>query len=197
MSEYSPVEQNILLKTARETLLRVAAGQALSDIDLAQLSPALIAERACFVTLRQHHNGELRGCTGTLLARYPLIQEVVASTQQSALHDPRFMPVQAAEVPHLHIEISILTPMQALAYTSPDDLISRLRPEIDGVTLVYGEHRATFLPQVWERIPDPTLFLSMLTQKMGLVPDAWRKLPLTVYTYQSIIIEEARNFIPL
>jgi AmmeMemoRadiSam system protein A len=187
---YTPEEQAILLTLARQTLEAITSGQDAPAVDLAQLPPALAEERACFVTMRRREDGSLRGCTGTLVARRPLAQEVVYMTTQTAFHDPRFVPVMAAEVPGLHLEISVLTPPQPLDFDSPDDLLNRLRPGVDGVTLKLDARRATFLPQVWDSYPDPEIFLSLLAQKMGQAPDAWRHPRLEVETYQAVIIEE-------
>ncbi len=193
MSAYTKSEQEQLLHIARETLVAITHQKPPPNIDLVQLSPALRAERACFVTLRHRYTDALRGCTGTLVARSPLAQEVVITTRQTAFNDHRFAPVQAAEVPDLHIEISVLTPMEPLDYSDANDLVRKLRPGIDGVTLEYGQRRATFLPQVWERVTEPTTFLNMLSNKMGLEASAWRQVKMRVSTYQSIIIEEPRN----
>jgi len=187
---YTPQEKHLLLSLARETLQRVTNGQQPPTIDLAALPPALAEERACFVTLRRRGNGMLRGCTGTLVARHPLAEEVVNMTIQTAFYDPRFPPVQAYEVPELQIEISVLTPPQPLHFRDPDELVRKLRPGVDGVTLRLGHRRATFLPQVWESYPDPQVFLSLLSQKMGAAPDAWRDPRLQVETYQAIVFEE-------
>ncbi|MEW6578554.1 MAG: AmmeMemoRadiSam system protein A [Chloroflexota bacterium] len=187
---YTREEQRLLLALARETLTRIVAGEDPPDIDLDALPPALAEDRACFVTLRQREGGALRGCTGTLVARRPLAEEVVAMTVQTAFYDPRFAPVQAHEVPGLHLEISVLTSSQPLDFADPDDLLRKLRPGVDGVTLRLDRRRATFLPQVWDSYPDPRLFLMLLAQKMGADPDAWRDPRLQVETYQAIIIEE-------
>ncbi|MEL7675229.1 MAG: AmmeMemoRadiSam system protein A, partial [Chloroflexota bacterium] len=130
------------------------------------------------------------GCTGTLVARRPLAEEVVITAGQTALHDPRFAPVAYLELPGLHVEISVLTPPQPLAFDGPDDLLSKLRPNVDGVTLHLDGRRATFLPQVWESAPEPDLFLALLSQKMGYAPEAWRSPDLQVETYQAVVIEE-------
>lgn len=188
---YTREEQRLLLGLARDTLARITAGEEPPDVDLDAVSPTLVADRACFVTLRQRESGALRGCTGTLVARRPLAEEVVAMTVQTALHDPRFAPVQAHEVPYLHLEISVLTPSQALEFTDPESLLRKLRPGVDGVTLRLERHRATFLPQVWQSYPDPRLFLTLLAQKMGAGPDAWRDPAIQVETYQTILIEES------
>ena len=84
----------------------------------------------------------------------------------------------------------MLTPTQPLVYDTPDDLVRRLRPQVDGVVLLNGLNRATFLPQVWHTVPDPEQFLSMLCQKLGTRPDAWRHEHLEVETYQ---VEEFRE----
>lgn len=190
IAAYTAEEERLLLDLARQTLRRVASGQRPLAPDLAAFSPALCEPRACFVTLRTCGEGLLRGCTGTLLARRPLAEEVVAMTVQTALHDPRFRPVTAWEVDGLHIEISVLTPPQPLDFAGPDDLLARLRPGVDGVTLYLDQRRATFLPSVWESHGEPEDFLSLLAQKMGLPANAWRRPGLEVETYQAIVIEE-------
>lgn len=187
---YTPEEEHILLALARDTLRAVTRGHPPPPLDQDALPPALLEPRACFVTLRRRSDGALRGCTGTLVARRPLALEVVEMTQQTALNDPRFMPVTAPEVPGLHVEISVLSPPQPLQFDDPDDLLHKLHPGIDGVTLMLDDRRATFLPQVWESYPDPRLFLSLLSEKMGRSPDAWRDPQLQVETYQATVIEE-------
>lgn len=188
---FTPDEKSHLLTLARKTLVAVTAGKPRLRPDLAALPPHLSEVRACFVTLRNtRHENDLRGCTGTVIARRPLAEEVSLSTEQTALHDPRFQPVTSDELPDLSIEISVLTPPQPLPYDSPDDLLRLLRPGVDGVLLQHGYHRATFLPQVWENVRDTPHFLSMLSRKMGLAADAWRTLPMTVHIYQSNSFEE-------
>ncbi len=191
LDAYTREEERWLLGLARDTLARITAGEEPPDVDLDAVSPALAEERACFVTLRRRDDGTLRGCTGTLVARRPLAEEVVAMTVQTALHDPRFASVQAHEVPGLHLEISVLTPSQTLEFADPEDLLRKLRPGVDGVTLRLDRRRATFLPQVWQSYPDPRLFLTLLAQKMGVGPDAWRDPAIQVETYQTIVIEES------
>lgn len=188
---YSPEAQTTLLNIARQTLLAITSGRHVPPVDLACLPPELGEERACFVTLRMRSDGLLRGCTGTLVARRPLAVEVAEMTIQTAFYDPRFHPVQAYEVPDIHIEISILTPPQPVEFSDPDDLLNKLRPGIDGVTLMLDYHRATFLPQVWESYPDPRIFLSLLSEKMGCKADAWRDPHLRVERYEAIIVEES------
>lgn len=149
------------------------------------LPPALQAQGACFVTLLRREDGRLRGCTGTLLPRQALAAEVVYSTVNTALNDPRFEPVRTAEVAGLQIEISILSDPQPLKYKNAAELLKKLRPHVDGVTLSLGAARGTFLPQVWERYPNPDHFLSALCHKMSFPPEAWQTERFKVETYQA------------
>ncbi len=188
--DYTPEERTLLLGLARQTLEAITHRQPPPAGDLEALPPALVAPRACFVTMRLHSDGSLRGCTGTLVARRALANEVIEMTIQTALNDPRFHPVRADEVEDIHLEISVLTPSEPLTFADPTDLLHKLRPGIDGVTLKLDHRRATFLPQVWESYPDPRVFLSLLCQKMGHAGDAWRNPHLQVETYQAVVIEE-------
>jgi AmmeMemoRadiSam system protein A len=181
-------EKQFLLRLARESIEAAVRGHAPPPVDPVRLTPALLRTGTCFVTLTEH--GELRGCIGGLLAQAPLYEDVREHAAQAALRDYRFPPVMPDEVPHLEIEISVLTEPQSLKYDSPDDLLHRLRPLVDGVILSHGHRRATFLPQVWERVPDPELFLSMLCEKMGAPPDTWRHTQLDVQTYQVEMFSE-------
>ena len=182
ISNLTDEERALLLHLAREAVSAAAAGRPLPKPDLSQLPASLTAAGACFVTLERGH--ELRGCTGTLLARAPLAEEVVRTAAQTALYDPRFNPVRPEEVGKLTIEISVLTPPTRLDMKDPTRLPTMIRPGIDGVTLMRGRYRATFLPQVWEKIPDPIRFLDMLTQKMGLPSRAWAQKGMEAEIYQ-------------
>ncbi len=175
-------ERRILLNLARQSLEQAVRGQRPKPLDLATLPERLRQPAATFVTLTRQ--GALRGCIGGLQAEMPLADDVREHAVAAALDDYRFPPVQPEELPQIEIEVSILTDPQPLPYTSPQDLIARLRPGIDGVILVSGFHRATFLPQVWEKIPDPEQFLSMLCEKASLPADAWRHGGVEVFTYQ-------------
>jgi AmmeMemoRadiSam system protein A len=157
--------------------------------DLQTVPPVLREPRACFVTLHTRR-GDLRGCTGTLVARQPLAHEVSQIAVQTAFYDPRFPPVQAHELSGLVIEVSILTPPVELRFERPEQIPRLLRPHVDGVVLTVGARRATFLPQVWERAPDPQEFLDLLCYKMGAPPGSWRHGDVHVDIYQTIIVEE-------
>lgn len=176
-------EKQELLKLARRALENAAAGKPLPSIDLFKVSERLQEPGASFVTLTIH-DGQLRGCIGALEAYQPLVLDVVEHTAAAALDDPRFYPVRPAEVPQIKIEISRLTSPQPLDYEDAQDLLSKIRPHVDGLILRDGLHRATYLPQVWEKIPSKPEFLDSLCLKMGAPADSWRRKKLTVLTYQ-------------
>lgn len=177
-----------LIRVARQALEDGVFGRPLTGLDLDSLPERLRRDGACFVTL--YCGGVLRGCVGTLDPRQPLAVEVQVQTLAAALQDYRFPRVQAEELPGLKIAISVITKPKKLAYRCPEELITGLRPGMDGVVLREGMQRATFLPQVWEKIPDPVLFLSKLCQKMGAAENLWRTKILEVLTYQ---VEEIRE----
>jgi AmmeMemoRadiSam system protein A len=137
----------------------------------ADYSPALRARRAAFVTL--HESGALRGCIGHLEAVAALVRDVADNAFAAAFRDPRFPPVTADEVGLLHIEISVLTPAEPLRFESEADLLTQLVPGRDGLILVDGPFRGTFLPSVWDSLPEPRKFLQHLKRKAGLPADHW------------------------
>jgi len=181
-------EKSTLLVLARQALERGVRGQRQLEIDLDTLTHALRDIGASFVTLTSR--GQLRGCIGTLEARQSLAEDVCEHAVAAALEDYRFSPVSERELPDIEIEISRLTDPQPLAYASPAELAARLRPGVDGVVLRDRFRRATFLPQVWQQLPEPERFLDHLCQKMGAPRDYWRNNPLTVEIYQ---VEEFRE----
>ncbi len=175
-------EQEILSKIAREALEKSVRGEKLPEVKLEKLPPSLQADGASFVTLTK--NDRLRGCIGTLQAYQPLAEDVQEHAVAAALQDFRFPNVQTAELPQIDIEVSVLSPRQPLHYDGADDLVRKIRPGVDGVVLQDGLRKATFLPQVWEKLPKPEDFLSQLCLKMGTPGDLWRDKPLQVFTYQ-------------
>jgi uncharacterized protein len=175
-------EKQILLGLARQALIEAVNNRHLGRLDLSNLPPRLQKLGATFVTLTWR--GALRGCIGALEAYLPLAEDVREHTRAAALEDYRFPPVQPADIGEIAIEISRLTIAQPLDYEGPVDLLDKLRPGIDGVILSDGYHRATFLPQVWEKLPDKVAFLEHLCQKMGAPADAWRRKKLQVALYQ-------------
>ncbi|MFC1921896.1 AmmeMemoRadiSam system protein A [Chloroflexota bacterium] len=175
-------ERNTLLELARGALEEGVRGQPLSPMDLNTLSSRLIEPGATFVTLTINH--ELRGCIGALEATLALAEDVRVHAVGAALDDYRFPAVREEELSIIKIEISRLTPPKLLNFDNPGKLIEQIRPGVDGVVLQQGDRRATFLPQVWEKVPEVEVFLSMLCRKMGVPSDHWRSTKLQVFTYQ-------------
>lgn len=136
---------------------------------------------AAFVTL--HLDGELRGCIGSIEAHRPLGEDVARNARAAAYRDPRFPPVSPGEIPRLQVEVSVLSPREPLPAASERDALAQMRPGIDGICLDYGEMRSTFLPQVWESLPEPVEFLGELKRKAGLPRTFWHPdLRLSRYT---------------
>ena len=134
-------------------------------------APWLQQNGACFVTLTQQ--GQLRGCIGSLEARRSLLADVKANALAAALQDPRFAPLRLTELARTRVEVSLLSPMQAMQFDGQADALAQLRPGIDGVVFQFGQRRSTFLPQVWEQLPSVTEFMAHLKLKAGLPADFW------------------------
>ncbi|HLO30758.1 MAG TPA: AmmeMemoRadiSam system protein A [Anaerolineales bacterium] len=176
-------EQKVLLRLAREALECGVKEKKLPLLDQSTLTLSLREQGASFVTLTIR--GQLRGCIGALEPSQPLAEDVREHAVAAALKDPRFPPVREEELDRIQIEVSRLTHPVPLEYESTNDLLSKLCPHVDGVILREGPYRrATFLPQVWEKIPEPAEFLSNLCYKMGVEPELWRRKHLDVLTYQ-------------
>jgi AmmeMemoRadiSam system protein A len=166
----SAAERAALGAVARAALVAAVAGRGAALPDLAPW-PRLREPGASFVTL--HRDGELRGCIGSIEPRRPLADDVAANARAAAREDDRFAPVAAAELAELAVELSVLTPLEPLAAGSRAELLALLRPGVDGLVLADGDARATFLPAVWEQLPEPSDFLAHLERKAGLTPGAW------------------------
>jgi AmmeMemoRadiSam system protein A len=180
---YAAPERKLLLDLARRTLTCVVTNSDLSgfEVNARGLPPQLSETKACFVTLTE--NGELRGCIGHIVPQEPLYQAVEDNARNAATRDPRFVPVQPGEAGKIKIEISVLTEPKPLLFTSPEDLLAKLQPGKDGVVLKLDGHSATFLPQVWEQLPDKVEFLNHLSEKAGCAPGDWRKPGTSVLIY--------------
>jgi MEMO1 family protein len=153
-------------------IARAAISRTLGHVlTAAEHAPWLQQVGASFVTLTQ--NGQLRGCIGSLEARRPLLADIKANAIAAALRDPRFAPLTATELTQTEIEVSVLSPMQAMRFDSEAQALAQLRPGIDGVLFEYQQYRSTFLPQVWEQLPSPPQFMAHLKHKAGLGADFW------------------------
>ena len=154
------------------TLARSAIAEQLGLGPLEVVSHASLEQpSATFVTLRQA--GQLRGCVGSLHRLRTLRDDVRANAVAAAFHDPRFGPLDASELPQTSLEVSLLSVDERIEVDTEAELLESLRPGLDGVTLEFGRHRATLLPQVWQQLPGPRDFLAALKSKAGLPEDFW------------------------
>jgi AmmeMemoRadiSam system protein A len=169
--EFTPAEQEMLLQLARESIIHGLIVERPLHIDFNNYPSHLQEELACFVTLNR--NGNLRGCIGHLDATQPLVKDVVENAFSAAFRDPRFPELTEAEMMGLEIDISILSPSKPIEFASERDLLTQLRPGMDGLILKHGVHQGTFLPSVWESLPDAESFLSHLKRKAGLDTNFW------------------------
>jgi len=179
-------------------LLRLARGSIGAALGL-NAEPAmpdalwLRIERASFVTLKK--DGDLRGCIGSLEAQRPLGEDVAANARAAAFRDPRFPPLTRDEFDAVDVEVSLLSTPRRVLFEDHQDLIRQLRPGEDGIILEFGEgpasRRATFLPQVWETLPDPEQFLAHLKQKAGIAADV-RTTGCSVMRYGALKWSEAQ-----
>lgn len=175
-------EGDLLLEIAHRAIDAAVCKEVQPVLDCQVYPEALRSIGASFVTV--YVDGELRGCLGSLEAHQPLAEDVAAHAIAAVQLDPRFSPVCPSELERIALDISCLTPAVPLVTASAEELLSSLRPGIDGVLLeVYGR-RGTFLPQVWHTLPDPDVFLNRLCKKMHLPADAWRSSQARISTYQ-------------
>ena len=140
-------------------------------VNLEDYEPELQEQGACFVTLQI--NNQLRGCIGSLEAYRPLIEDVADNAFAAAFRDPRFPELSDSEYDQLHYHISVLDKPAPMSFSSEQDLIQQIRPGIDGLVLHDKHNRGTFLPSVWESLPDTESFLQHLKIKAGLSPGYW------------------------
>ena len=182
-------QRQYLLRLARETLTRVVTERTLPKPDESAVPESLKKPVGCFVTLKR--KGKLRGCIGYIFPKEPLYKAVIEMACAAALRDRRFQPVAAAELGEITIELSVLTVPQPLKFALPADLLERLRPGVDGVVFQLGRQQATYLPQVWQELPDKEEFLSKLSRKAGLPAGAWKAPGVTILTYQAAVFGES------
>jgi len=190
IERYSKSEQRLLLDLARDAVACGVQGLEPERPVGVSVPAALEKQRACFVTLKI--NGHLRGCIGNLEANCSLADAVLNNSYLAAFRDQRFDPVSAAELDQLEYEISVLTPLVPLPVSSESDLLTKIRPFVDGLVFEAEGRRATFLPSVWDQLRQPKQFLRQLRLKAGLAPDYWSD-AVQCWTYQAIKIGEAAS----
>jgi AmmeMemoRadiSam system protein A len=187
-SSYTSTEQETLLQVAHDGIRHGLNRGSPAPVDSADYSNSLRMKGASFVTLKSA--GALRGCIGTLEATRPLVEDVNENAFAAAFRDPRFPPLSDRELSELHISISILSSPEPMEFGSEQDLLGQIRVGIDGLILEEGYRRGTFLPAVWEALPDPQSFFRQLKIKAGLHPDYWSA-SLRVYRYHAEVIDRA------
>ncbi|WP_338114108.1 AmmeMemoRadiSam system protein A [Thiorhodococcus mannitoliphagus] len=181
---YGAEERAIILDVAAEAIAQGLEQRSPWVPDTSDYAETLRQPRASFVTLEM--DADLRGCIGALEAYRPLVQDVAHNAFAAAFQDPRFPPLSSAEYPRLTIKVSVLTAPEPLAFASEAELLQQLRPGADGLILKDARHRGTFLPAVWEQLPDPIDFLAHLKRKAGLPMDYWSNdLEVLRYTTES------------
>ncbi len=167
----APQDRRVLRAIALESIESGLASRRPLEVLAESYSPALREPGATFVTLKSE--GRLRGCVGSLQARRALVEDVARNAFAAAFRDSRFPPLARSELPSLELHISRLTPPTPLPARSREELLGAMLPGVDGLVLEDPPYRATFLPQVWEALPDPRQFLAELCLKAGLAPDHW------------------------
>ena len=180
----------ILVKLARQTIEERLDKRSIKVDPNAMTDSVFKQKRGTFVTLTI--DKQLRGCIGNLDSKDSIVDGIERNAVNAAFRDPRFPPLKAGELDRVDIEVSILTEPQPLKYKDSEDLLAKLRVNVDGVILRKGSASATFLPQVWAQLPQPEMFLSHLCTKAGLSSDTWKEGNLDILTYQVQCFEEEK-----
>ncbi|KKQ40039.1 MAG: hypothetical protein US58_C0024G0010 [Candidatus Magasanikbacteria bacterium GW2011_GWA2_37_8] len=179
---FTPQEKQYIQDLAYQSISHYFANGSPLEAPESNPSENLYKPGACFVTLTI--NGELRGCIGHTIPTQPLYLDIVENAFASAFSDIRFPPLSFEEFKQTEIEVSVLTEPKLLSFSSSEDFLNQLRPNIDGVIIQKGDNGATYLPQVWEDLPDKEEFLSSLCEKAGLLSDEWKSEGMKVLVYQ-------------
>jgi len=186
---FPPSERKFLLALARKSVTAAVTGRAPPAPESDKLPKKFTEPAAVFVTLKKGHR--LRGCIGGTFPREPLYRAVIGRARSAAVEDRRFPPVRSDELAEIEIEVSVLSLPRPLQFNSPEQLLEKLRPGIDGVVLRVGQKNATYLPQVWEQLPNKRMFLNHLAEKAELSPAAWMSTEAKVLVYQVEAFKES------
>jgi len=177
----------VLLQIAKSAILKkFDENYTFDEKKLLKQYPYLNKDGAVFVTLKQ--NKELRGCIGSIIAHKTLLDDLTHNALSASFSDPRFQALQKEELSSLNLEVSLLSEPKILDYENYEDLLQKVRPNIDGLILEHTRFRGTFLPQVWEQLNTPKLFLEHLSMKAGATPSIYSEHP-NIYVYQVEHIE--------
>ncbi len=186
---------NILLQIAKSAIVSKVDSEYSFDRDkIVKEYPFLNENGAVFVTLK--YDDDLRGCIGSIISHQKLYDDILHNAISAGFSDSRFNPLEIDEFSHLSLEVSLLSEPTILEYRDYDDLLNKVKPDIDGLILQHGRYRGTFLPQVWEQLKTPKLFLEHLSMKAGANPSIYREHP-TIYRYGVEHIEEKFSKISL
>jgi AmmeMemoRadiSam system protein A len=193
MNNYTPVQQKRIQHIALSSIQLFLEKKIFLIPSDWKEDACLFDNRATFVTLKEYSS--LRGCVGSIIPRKPLWKDVSENAINAAFYDPRFEPIQESDLTKISIEISILTQPILVKMESFLEFEKVIKPLVDGVIIQFGHHQATFLPQVWEELSDPKLFLKHLCLKAGLTKDFTKNRfqELSIFTYQAEIIKEEIN----
>lgn len=171
---FNESQRTTLTELARESIVHGVHHGCPVKVDITQYDPVLRAQGACFITL--HKQDQLRGCIGALQAERALAADVAHNAYAAAFQDPRFPHVEENELSDLSIHISVLSQPEPLDFSTEDELLKKIRPGVDGLILMDEGHRGTFLPSVWDALPQPKDFLRQLKLKAGLAENHWSDL---------------------
>ena len=185
--------RNFLIHTAVQSIVYYLKEGKEITIKWDQIPYELQTIRATFVTLKL--NGQLRGCIGSLQARNPLLLDIVQNAIKAAFNDPRFPAIQAQDLALLSLEISILSPLAPLAVEGENDLVEKMTPEKDGFILMDNDKQGTFLPSVWEQLPDKRDFLNGLKRKAGI--SDWSDSTKVIRYQAEKFAKDIKNFIKM
>lgn len=179
-TRFDTSDRERLIGLAEETIAAGVAGVE-PDVDLASWPDWAHRPEATFVTV--YTNNSLAGCIGTLTARRPLAQDVAENAFRAAFADPRFPALSSDDLGSMSVHVAVLGPLIAFPVHDEDDLVEKMRVGVDGIVLEAGNRRGTFLPAVWEKLPEPAAFLGHLKRKAGFEPDEWPE-DLKVYRFE-------------
>jgi AmmeMemoRadiSam system protein A len=187
MSRLTDSDRRFLLVFAR-SVISSELGRGMRAVAPDPIPAAMAEKRGCFVTL--HQKGALRGCIGTIEPSTPLIDAIADNAVNAAFHDPRFSPLRPEDLATVSLEVSLLTVPERLPFKDGPDLLDRLEPGVHGVILSKGRRRATFLPQVWEQLPDRQEFLAHLCLKAGMESTCWNDPDIKIEVYEAEYFSE-------
>jgi AmmeMemoRadiSam system protein A len=179
------VYKDYIIKSARQSIIEGFTHQRPCIPDPQNSPEPLLEKGACFVTLSL--NQQLRGCIGSLEAHKPLAVDIANNAFAAAFSDPRFPPLNRYEVDHVDIEVSILSTQEAIDFKDEEDLLRQIQPGVDGLVIEDQGKRGTFLPTVWESLPEKKDFLNHLKLKAGLPENHWSD-SIKVYRYTTELI---------